>query len=116
MAAPFRPTDPSRPNPVVPAQWPAQAADTVVDAIGKVRDKTTKPALIAARTVVYGSLAAILAMVAVVMGLIIVGRMWSNFMPGENNIWILYVILAVLSTGGGLYFLRKANRPVSNDI
>ena len=50
--------EPSSPNgsavsSMIPAEWPAQAADTVVDVIGKVRDKTTKPAILAARALLY---------------------------------------------------------------
>jgi hypothetical protein len=44
-----------------PDEWPAQAADTIVRVVGSVRDKTTGPAVTAARGAVYGLLAAILA-------------------------------------------------------
>ena len=46
---------------MIPDEWPAQAADTIVDTIAKVRDKTTKPAIVASRAIVYGLIAAILA-------------------------------------------------------
>ena len=44
--------------------WPAQAADTIVRVVGQVRDRTTGPAITAARAVVFGLLAAILGTVA----------------------------------------------------
>lgn len=112
MAAPLRPTEPTRANPVVPPEWPAQAADQVVDVIAKVRDKTTKPIMLVSRGLVYGLIAAVLVSVALVMLVIILGRIWSNSMPGDLDIWVLYLILGVVCTLGGLWLLRKANQPV----
>lgn len=112
MAAPLRPSDPIRSNGMVPADWPVQAADHVVEAIGKVRDKTTKPAMIAARALVYGLMAVILGAVAIVVFIILLGRIWSNSVPGDPDIWVLYLLLSVLMIFGGLYCLRKANKPV----
>ena len=63
MAAP-PPAPRSGPGGVIPAEWPAQAADTIVDTIAKVRDKTTKPAIVAARAIVYGLIAAVLSSLA----------------------------------------------------
>ena len=40
--------------------WPAQAADTIVSVVEKVRDRTTGPAITATRAVVFGLLAAML--------------------------------------------------------
>jgi hypothetical protein len=42
------------------ADWPAQATDVIVKVVGQVRDKTTGPAITAARGVVYGLLAGLL--------------------------------------------------------
>ncbi|HEX2575077.1 MAG TPA: hypothetical protein VHK88_01925 [Aquihabitans sp.] len=107
MAAPTRP--PSD-NGIVPAEWPAQAADTIVETIGKVRDKTTKPALTAARALVYGTLAAVVGTVAVVVLLVLLGRLYANYVPGD--IWPLYAALAVVFIGLGLVLLKRANAPI----
>lgn len=108
MAAPT-PAPRNGPGGMIPAEWPAQAADTIVDTIAKVRDKTTKPAIVAARGLVYGLLAAIVGTVAAVLLLIVVVHMWDNWFPG--NVWILYAIFFVLLSGVGLALLRKANAP-----
>jgi hypothetical protein len=94
---------------MIPAEWPAQAADTIVDAIGKVRDKTTKPAITAARAVVYGLIAAVVGSVALVLTLVLIVRIWDNYVPG--NVWIIYAIFFVVFSGVGLLLLRKANAP-----
>ena len=110
MAAPTpTPRGPSSHKGVVPQEWPAQAADTIVDTIAMVRDRTTKPALVAARGLVYGLIAAVIGSVTLFLLLVLVTRVWANYFPGD--VWILYAILGVAFTIGGLIFLRKANRP-----
>jgi hypothetical protein len=94
---------------VVPAAWPAQAADTIVETIAKVRDKTTKPALLAARGVVYGLVAAVVGSVAFFLLLLIIVRVWANYVPG--HVWVIYAIFGVVFSGIGLFALRKANAP-----
>lgn len=109
MATPLpRPSAPPGQG-VVPAEWPAQAADTIVDTIGKVREKTTRPAIVAARAVVYGTMAAIVGLTALILALVLVVRLWANYVPG--HVWIIYAILAVVLTVAGTVFLKKATGP-----
>lgn len=110
MAAPTpSPRPPKVPAGVIPAEWPAQAADTIVDTIAKVRDRTTKPALLAARGLVYGLVAAVVGSVAFFLFLLIIVRVWANYVPG--HVWVIYAIFAVVFSGVGLWALRKANAP-----
>ncbi len=112
MAAPTAGSPgPPSPNGVVPTAWPAQAADTIVETIGKVRDKTTKPALTAARVVVYGLLGAIVGTVALILLLVLVVRVYDNYSP--IGVWLLYAILAALMISGGLILLKRANQPAA---
>ncbi len=94
---------------VVPAEWPAQAADTIVDTIAKVRDRTTKPLVTAARAAVYGLIALMGVAVLLVLLLVVTTRMWDNWVPG--GVWIYYAVLCGLFTVIGLVLLRKANAP-----
>jgi hypothetical protein len=93
---------------MVPAEWPKQAADVVVDTIAKVRDKTTKPALVASRALVYGIVIAVVGSVAAVLALIILVRLLS-YLPGE--VWTVYAALFVVFSVVGVWLLRKANQP-----
>ena len=102
MAAPSSPNGTSQPGTVIPAEWPAQAADTVVDVIGKVRDKTTRPALIA-----------VVASIALVLFLIVLIRVLDNYVPGP--VWWIYLGLAVVFTITGIVLIRKANSPAAPD-
>ena len=113
MAAPSSPNGTSQPGTVIPAEWPAQAADTVVDVIGKVRDKTTRPALIAARALVYGLVAAVVASIALGLFLIVLIRVLDNYVPGP--VWWIYLGLAVVFTITGIVLIRKANSPAAPD-
>lgn len=94
---------------MVPAEWPKQAADTVVDTIAKVRDKTTKPAIVASRALVYGIIVAVVGSVALVLLLVGLIRVLNNYVPGQ--IWTIYLGLSVLFTLTGVIFIRKANKP-----
>jgi hypothetical protein len=109
MAAPSS-SNGSAPPGMIPADWPVQAADTVVDVIGKVRDKTTKPALIAARALVYGLVAAVVAGIALVLFLVVLIRVLDNYVPGP--VWWIYLGFSVLFTLAGIVLIRKANAPV----
>ena len=110
MAAPTpTPRSTNAAHSVIPAEWPAQAADTIVDTIAKVRDRTTKPALTAARGLVYGLVAAVIGSVAFFLLLVIIVRVWANYVPG--HVWVIYAIFAVVFSTGGLIMLRKANKP-----
>jgi hypothetical protein len=80
--------------------WPAQAADAVVDLVGAVRDRTLGPIMLVARALVYGILVMVLATVAVVLLVIALVRVTDWLVPGE--VWSAYLVLGALFTAGGL--------------
>lgn len=100
----------SEPTSMVPAEWPAQAADAVVDTIAKVRDKTTKPALMAARALVYGIVVAVLGSIALVLVLVLAIRLLT-YIPGAE-IWMVYLAISVVFSLVGIVLLRRAHRPL----
>lgn len=110
MAAPT-PAPHRTPSPggMIPSEWPAQAADTIVDTIAKVRDRTTKPAIVAARGLVYGLMAGVVGIIAFVLLLILIVRLWANYVPG--HVWVIYAIFFAVFSGLGLWMLRRANAP-----
>ncbi|MBX3283998.1 MAG: hypothetical protein R2746_03795 [Acidimicrobiales bacterium] len=111
MAAPSAGPSGSNPNGMIPADWPVQAADKIVETIATVRDKTTRPALVAARAVVYGLLALVVGTIAFVVVITLLVRLYDVYVPG--NVWPIYAVLAVAFGGGGLVLLKKANGPAS---
>jgi hypothetical protein len=101
------------PRGVIPPEWPAQAADAVVETIAKVKDKTTKPAIVAARTLVYGVVVGLVGALAFFLILVMIVRLWANYVPG--HVWIIYAIFAVVFSVAGAVMLRRANLPTVDD-
>ena len=96
-----------------PADWPAQATETIVKVVGQVRDKTTGPIITVARGVVYGTLAAILGTIAAVTFFILLIRglaiLVDYLWDGTDHVWVVYLGLGIVCTGFGWFFLRKAS-------
>lgn len=109
------PASPPVPPPMDDRDWPAQAADAIVDQVGKIRDKTTGPALKAARYAVFAAMAISLGTVALIIFVIGAVRMLDNYLPdavfGETHTWAAHSLLGILLLIPGLYlFFRKARR------
>lgn len=109
MAAPTPSPRAPKVSGVIPAEWPAQAADTIVDTIGTIRDRTTKPVLLAARGLVYGLVGGVMGLIAFFLVLLMIIRWYDVWAPGP--VWPIYAFFAVLFTVVGLFCLRKANAP-----
>jgi hypothetical protein len=121
MARP-RPTDPRVPgaaarpasfaaSDVDTADWPAQAADTIERVVQGVRDKTTGPAITAARWLVAGLFGLLLGtMVAILLAVALV-RVLDAYLPdsvfGEQHVWAAHGILGLPVFLVGLVLLRK---------
>lgn len=108
-------------NALTPAggdDWPAQAADTIVSVVGTVRDRTTGTAITAARGLVYGLLAGVLGLVALVLLCVVLGRLLVIGLdsllgtvdldrPGRA-VWITDVIFGIVFGLVGLKLWKKA--------
>ena len=85
--------------------WAAQTADTIERVVGSVRGKTADPVEKVARVVVYGLVAAILGITAIVLVCIMVVRILDIAIPGE--VWAAYLILGGIFTVAGAFLWRK---------
>ena len=95
--------------------WPAKATETIVDQVGRIRDKTTGPALKVARYAVFGAFAVSLGTVALIILVIGAVRVVDVYLPnsvfGETHTWAAHSIIgAVLLLFGLWLFFRKAKR------
>lgn len=112
-------TAPSKPSnaPVVPDDWPAQAAGRIEGLVGTVRDKTTGPVMTAARWAVYGVIMLIVGIAAVILLTALIVRIVNAYLPdawvGEQHVWVTYLLLGVPTTAAGLWLLSKAKHPES---
>ncbi len=99
------------PIPSVSGDWPAQAADMVVNTVDAVRDRTTGTILTIARVTVFGLLAVLLGLVVVVMAIVLLVRLLDAILP--SSVWLPYLVLGVASLTGGLLLFRRRH-PVGN--
>jgi uncharacterized protein YacL len=88
--------------------WAAQTADTIERLVGQIRSRTTRPAVTAARGLVYGLLAAILGIAAVVLLIAALVRILAVLLP---EVWMAYLLLGVVFTVVGAVLMLKRHAP-----
>jgi len=105
------------PTPSPQRDWTDQATETVESLVLSVKEKTTLLRTVA-RGIVYGSVIAIVGILAVVM--LIVGAVrvadvwllgWAGRVHGEHRLWIAYVVLGIIFSVLGLFcWSRRTTR------
>jgi predicted lysophospholipase L1 biosynthesis ABC-type transport system permease subunit len=94
--------------------WPSQAADAIVRTVGAVRDKTTGPAITAARWVVYGTFALLVGSVVAVFVAISAVRLLDVYLPdavvGHRHTWVAHALIGAVFTIFGM-ILWSRRRP-----
>jgi uncharacterized membrane protein len=83
--------------------WAARTADSIERVVTTVRDRTTRPVLIAGRAIVFGLLAAIVGVTAVVLLSITIVRVLVIL---TDRAWLAELILGALFVIVGLVLLR----------
>jgi hypothetical protein len=94
------------------SDWTVQAADAIERAVVTVRSKTTEPLLSVAQWIVYGTLIAIVSLVAVTVAVIGLVRVLDVVIPG--GVWIVDLLLGGIFTIAGL-LLWSRRQPASGD-
>lgn len=98
-------------NPFTDPNWAADIADTIERVVATVRDRTTKPLVTASRAVVFGLLAAILGIVALVLLIIITTRGFQALLDiwfsHDVSVYVSYFIVGGIFCLGGLFVLSK---------
>ncbi|HEY9558362.1 MAG TPA: hypothetical protein VIR58_16615 [Acidimicrobiales bacterium] len=91
--------------------WPAQAADTIERVVGSVRDKTTGPAITAARAVVYGTFALFVGLMVAVLFSVVLVRILDVYLPsavfGDEHVWAAHGLVGLLFTIAGAFLWSK---------
>jgi hypothetical protein len=85
--------------------WAAQTADKIDRIVGSVRGKTSEPLERVARIVVYGLVAAIVGVAALVLSAVLVVRALDVAIPGE--VWSAHLVAGGIFTLAGLFLWRK---------
>lgn len=108
-------TDPAA-APAPPAggdDWTVQVADRIESVVGTVRDRAVVPVTTAARAVVFGLLAAVAGVVALVLLVVAVTRLhvYWPFRPEGRKVWVTYAALsAIFLLGGAFAWARRSPR------
>ena len=94
--------------------WPEQAADTIERVVGSVRDKTTGPLTTVAQALVYGLLAAILGVAAVVLLAVGLERVLIDLLL-EDDVWAAHLIVGGIFILAGLFLWSKRRPKAGKD-
>jgi hypothetical protein len=94
---------------LIGGDWPAQAADAIVNAVETVRDRTTTPIMKIARGLVFGVFAGTIIVAIAVLAIIGAIRLLDEALP--SGVWLPYLILGVLFTVVGALLFRRRNAP-----
>jgi hypothetical protein len=93
--------------PAPDGDWATRTAESIERVVQAVRDRTTRPLLLAGRAVVYGLLAAILGVAAVVLLAILVVRLLTVL---TGKAWLAELIVGALFTVAGIVLLMMRRR------
>ena len=85
--------------------WTDQVTDLIVDVVDRVHDKTTGPLISAAKAFVYGTVAALVLPVVLVLLLILIGREMGILL--DEYLWAGYLGLGVILVLGGFFAWSK---------
>ncbi|MFT6290067.1 MAG: hypothetical protein ACJAR2_000653 [Ilumatobacter sp.] len=100
-------------NPLTDPNWAADTTDQVVKLVDNVKAKTTKPAVMVARGLVFGLLAFILGMFAFVLFLVLITRgmqaLLDIWLPHERSVYVSYFAIGGVFTLAGLMLFKKRN-------
>ena len=87
--------------------WTTDATDLIERTVGMVRDRTVEPAQAATRIVVYGLLAVLVAVPAVV--LLMIGAFRGLVLLEQGYIWVAWVTLGGIFVVAGAFCWTKRN-------
>jgi hypothetical protein len=87
--------------------WTTEATDLIDRTVGMVRDRTVEPARTATRVVVYGLLAALIAIPAVI--LLAIGAFRGLVLLEQGYVWAAWVTLGGIFVIAGAFCWTKRN-------
>jgi hypothetical protein len=95
-------------TPVTPEEhdWTYEVTDRIESVVTTVREKATVPAIIGARGVVYGIVAAVFAVILLVLLIIAALRLLYVYLPIHplaRRVWIADAIVSAIFLGAGAF-------------
>jgi hypothetical protein len=99
-----------QPVPVSDTDWTVDLTNRLETVVGTVRDRTTIPVMKAAEVIIFGFVAAVLAIMALFVLVIALIRLLDSYLPVQpesRRVWIVYGIVAAIFLGAGTFLWRK---------
>ena len=96
--------------------WTYEVTDKIESVVSVVRDKTTKPVVAAATSIIYALIAIVLFVFVVVALVVAVYRILDVYLPitpESRKVWIVDMLTAAIALGVGLLLLRVAKPRVT---
>ena len=90
--------------------WTDEVTDRVESVVSAVRDKTTLPITKVARIVVFGLLAAMLGLAALILVIVAVLRVVDVYLPFDpygRRVWVAYAALGAIFVVAGAFCWSK---------
>ena len=88
--------------------------DTVDTVVATVHDKAVRPAIVAARAVVFGVIISVVAVAVVILLCIAFVRLATDYFF-DDKVWISYLVLGGLFCLAGAFGYSRRGAPTSND-
>ena len=102
-------------NPLTDPNWADDTADVVIRLVDSVKSKTTRPAVLVARGLVFGLLALFLGLFALVMLLVGLTRglqaAIEPFLDQSRAVYLSYLIIGLVLSLVGAVLFKKRNTP-----
>lgn len=102
---------PAAPGPPAEGRdWTADVTDRIESVVGMVRDKTTTPATLVARGVVFGVVVGVLAAALLFLLILVVVRICDVYLPFHplgRRVWVTYAGASAIFLLAGAFLWRK---------
>jgi len=93
--------------------WASQVADQIERVVGILRDRTTRPALTIARSIVYGIIAGAGGITALILVSIVLIRFLTEL---TNHAWIAFLITSGIFLSLGAFFMYNGAAAAGQDL
>lgn len=101
-------------SPLSDPSWSASAADTVVRVVGEVRNRTTRPLVIAARGLVFGIVAVFGGLTMLALSVILLTRLLQALLAWPLDdvraVWVSYLVLGAVFLLAGSIAMAQRHR------
>ena len=95
-------------------EWSARALNTIDTVVATVNDRAIRPAVVAARAVVFGVIIGVIAVAVVVLLCVGFIRLADSYLT-DHHVWIAYLALGALLVGAGAFAYSKRGATSASD-